>query len=253
MSKADPCRVRRLLVSRDWQNPSPPAWDEIRIWLLPLHSAPCALERHLAFLTRDELDRAERYKVETARHQFVTTRSVLRQLLGSFLRCAPREVALAFTSAGKPVLADTAVNLHFNVAHTDGLALVAIARQSVGIDVERVRTLDHAEGLVERFFSTLEVEAYRALPDHLRRDGFFRGWTCKEALIKASGMSIACLNEFDVELHPERPPALLGARNSFFSTAPWRLETWEVTPEYVAAVAIEGHGELRGVDRAGEK
>jgi len=195
-------------------------------------------------LTRDELERAERYRVESARAQFVTARSVLRQLLGRYVGRAPCDVALTFTGAGKPLLTEPATNFHFNVAHTDGLAVIALAQHPVGIDVERKRSLENPGGLIERFFSKLEAEAYRALPAHLRHEGFFRGWTCKEALIKASGLSIACLDEFDVELHPARRAALLGARNSALNAVGWRLEAWEVEPEYAAALAIEGSGEL---------
>ena len=47
--------------------------------------------------------------------------------------------------------------IHFNVTHTDGLALIALARRPVGVDVEQLRAVSDPEGLVRRFFSAAET------------------------------------------------------------------------------------------------
>ena len=136
-------------------------------------------------LTDEERSRAERYRVASARCQFVMTRATLRQILGAHLGVPPRDVPIGHTGAGKPVIAGA--EIHFNVTHTEGLALIALARQPVGIDVERVRELAHAEGLVRRFFSPHEREAYLALSDALRPAGFFRGWTARRRSSRPAG------------------------------------------------------------------
>ena len=115
----------------------------------------------------------------------------------------------------------------------------------MGIDVERIREMANPEGLVSRFFSPRERDEFLALPTGLRPAGFFRGWTCKEALIKASGLSVAYLDGFDVALHPERPAELLAARHPTIAAAAWSLAAWESEPGYAVALAIEGGGPLR--------
>lgn len=217
-----------------------PSADEVRVCVIQLDAPPVAIEELHACLTPDEKVRAERYKVATARHQFVTGRGLLRQLLGTCLGVGPVEVPLAYTGAGKPVLADASRGIHFNVTHTDGLALIALARQPVGVDVERLRVMSDPEGLVGRFFSAAERDTYLGLPAELRTAGFFRGWTCKEAVIKASGLSVAYLDEFDVELHPNRPAELLAARHPVLVGTKWRLTAWEPAGGYAAALAVEG-------------
>lgn len=246
MTPGDPSRSDapiRLVVMSATSPGSPPRAGEVQVWVLSLATSVAETGELVECLTPDEQQRAARYKVEKARHQFVTGRGTLRRILGSRLGVAPLAVPLAFTGAGKPVLAGATAGLHFNVTHTDGLALIALASYPVGIDVEAVRDLSNPDGLVSRFFSAAEAEAYRRMEPCHRRAGFFRGWTCKEAVIKAAGLSVACLADFDVELHPERPAALLARRNAALNATGCELVAWEPRAGYVAAVAVQGVGE----------
>jgi 4'-phosphopantetheinyl transferase len=212
--------------------------DEVRVWVVRLDAPPAPIEELSGCLTADERERAERFKVAKARQQFVTARGLLRRVLGGCLGVPPLEVPITYTGAGKPVLRDDAAGVHFNVTHTDGLALLALARRPVGVDVERLRTVFDPEGLVARFFSAAEREAYLALPAELRAAAFFRGWTCKEAVIKAGGLSVAYLDGFDVELHPARPAALLAARHPALVGTDWKITAWEPASGYAAALAV---------------
>jgi len=220
----------------DWAARAPDK-NDVRIWAISLAKPPTEANELFGDLTLDEQTRADRYKVATARLQFVITRGLLRRLLGRQIGVAPREVPITYIGGGKPVLAVRDENLHFNVTHTDSLALIALAHRPVGIDIERVRPVTEPGNLVRRFFSAVERETFLALPSSLWPAGFFRGWTSKEAVIKAAGLSVAVLDEFDVELHPARPAALLAARHRALSAASWQLSAWEPAPGYCAAVA----------------
>ena len=134
---------------------------------------------------------------------------------------------------GKPMLAGR--ELQFNVSHTDGVLIFAVADVAVGVDVERLRPMPSAAGLVERYFSPEERRQFSTLPEALRALGFFRGWTCKEAVLKGIGCGVRELDRCVVELHPEGPPAILGPETT---AAAWRLVTWHPTAGTVAAIAI---------------
>jgi 4'-phosphopantetheinyl transferase len=218
-----------------------PEGHDVWVWSISLNSGSFDAESPLPpELTIEEKARAERYKVASARQQFATCRACLRTLLGQYLRLPPHEVPIAYSGAGKPMLADLLAGLHFSVSHSHELAVIAVARRPVGIDIEHLRALENPEGLVRRFFSQAEQETYLALPTNLREAGFFRGWTSKEAIIKARGLSIACLADFDVELHPERPAGLLAARHCELTGCTWRMTAWAPAPGYAATVALEG-------------
>src|SRR5262249_429551 len=147
-------RNLRVVVASFTDELVAPAADEVRVWVVPLDAPPVEAAELFACLTPDEQQRAERYKVEKPRHEFVPGRGLLRQILGRQLGLAPLKVPITYTGAGKPVLPGN--EIHFNVTHTAGLALIALANQPVGIDVERVRELENPEGLIERFFSSAE-------------------------------------------------------------------------------------------------
>ena len=73
---------------------------------------------------------------------------------------------------------------------------------------------------------------------------FFRGWVCKEAVIKAAGASVQYLDGFDVELDPAKPAAVLAARHEVFAGEGWTVADWEPAPGFAAAIAIEGTGPI---------
>jgi 4'-phosphopantetheinyl transferase len=229
----------------------PPDADEVRVWVVPSGRLPYDPVELAACLTPDERDRADRYRGVKVREQFVACRGLLRQVLGGCLGVDPRAVPITYTGAGKPVLADPVV--HFNLTHTDGLALIAVGLRRLGVDVERVRAVTGVEGLVERFFSPAEREAFRRLPAADRQAAFLRGWTCKEAVLKAVGSGVLALDTFDVEMDPARPPAVLAARDLGLGGTAWALGAWEAAPGYAAAVAVEGAGTLYIGGDANEK
>lgn len=216
---------------------------EVHIWVVafdPNHAEPDGL---LAALSPDELARYERYGNLRAKYQFARCRAALRQLLGGYLGCEPCGVRFVLTPDGKPVLAGSngANRFHFNVSHTDGLGLIAVAGVSVGIDVETEREAATADALVERFFSPEEGEQYRRLPAEVRPAAFLRGWTCKEAILKGVGCGARGLDSCAVDLDPRRPPRIvsLGGPAAACGTA-WGLGCWRPMDGISAAVAVCG-------------
>lgn len=222
-----------------------PGAGEVFAWVVDLTSPPVGPDELFSRLTLLEQARATRYKIAKAREQFVIGRGLLRGLLARYLCVEPGDVPLEYLPSGKPILATGADRLHFNVTHTDGVAVLVAARSRVGVDVERPRPLADADGLVGRYFSAAEGIAYRALPERHRVAGFFRGWTSKEAVIKAAGATVGCLADFDVELHPELPPRVNAVRDPQLAGPGWALAEW-LTPDGAAiAIAVEGAAELR--------
>ena len=82
---------------------------------------------------------------------------------------------------GKPHLPDYAP---FNISHTGDYAVLALSRQAVGVDLERIRPLDW-QRIALRFFHP-EERAFLARSSEPESD-FFRIWTLKESYLKAEG------------------------------------------------------------------
>ena len=115
-------------------------------------------------MTDDERERAGRFRLARVRDQFVAARGRLRAPARPLPRASTRAaVPVLYADGGKPHLPD-GYPLHFNVSHTDGLAVFAVGRPRVGVDVERCRPIPDADGLVTRFFSRRECDQFQALP-----------------------------------------------------------------------------------------
>jgi len=227
------------------QRPRPPHLPEgeVHVWSIRVDLfASClrALERGLS---AEELDRARRFRFPIHRDRFIARRGLMRILLGHYLGVSYAEVLLRETERGKPVLAEGqgGDDLRFNLSHSDGLALVAVARnREVGVDVERMRREVMDDHLPEHFFSALEVEDLRALPEEHQLRAFFNCWTRKEAYIKAKGLGLHLpLDSFDVSLAPGEPAVLIGTRPDPGEASRWSMEALSPDPGYAAALVVE--------------
>jgi 4'-phosphopantetheinyl transferase len=136
------------------------------------------------------------------------------------------EVALTLGEYGKPM----ASGIHFNMSHTEGVMVLAVGRGVVGIDVEVPATGRDIHGLVNRWFTEAERRQFAALPAAIQPEAFLRGWTCKEAVLKALGTGVRDLQNVSVDLDPRQPPRVLECPGS----VRWELECWSVGEAHAA-------------------
>jgi 4'-phosphopantetheinyl transferase len=178
------------------------------VWLLPddVDSVSwCNFDPSL--LSQREKDRLCTIRHPLTRFHFLRGRTMLRVMLAKHLGGKPNDIPLTVNAHGKPVLADH--SLHFNVTHTEGLLAFVVGHSPVGIDAERTQTNRDLAGLVNRYFSTAEQAQFASLPAELQVAAFLRGWTCKEALLKAIGTGMRDVQNCTVELDPSEPAKVI--------------------------------------------
>jgi len=185
-------------------------------------------------LSDDERRRADRFHFPRDRRRYILRHGKLRQLLSNYLGIAPADLVFEHNSFGKPALGES--NLKFNISHSHGMALFAIAYDvEIGCDIERCDPQFAAEQISEHFFAEDEVRKLRALAPTQQTSAFFRCWTRKEAYIKARGRGLSIpLDSFEVSLAPGEPAALLRGCDG------WTLQSFEPVPGYEAAVVAAG-------------
>ncbi|HET6882238.1 MAG TPA: 4'-phosphopantetheinyl transferase superfamily protein [Pirellulales bacterium] len=150
-------------------------------------------------LSEDEIAKADRFRFENDRRRAVLRRAALRQILARYAGASPNELRFVYGPQGKPALdaAFLPAELHFNLSFSGELALCAVGRWPLGIDVERERQVENANLVAKHFFTAAEIALQDAAGDPNRV--FLRHWTRKEALIKATGSGLSVpLNSFDV-------------------------------------------------------
>lgn len=146
-------------------------------------------------LNATEKARAARFHFAADRRNFVTTRALLRDLLGTVLRTAPGGLEFKYGAHGKPRLVSDAPGerIHFNLSHCAGWALFAVGTdRELGVDLESASRLDQDDEtlsrLAARILSARELGVWKTLTSMAaRRAAFLRAWTRKEAYLKATG------------------------------------------------------------------
>jgi 4'-phosphopantetheinyl transferase len=230
-----------------WHSPPqiiPLRSDEVHVWRAELDLRAPWVQRLQQTLSTDELAKMRRFYLQKDRERFIVGRGLLRTILGRYLDMEPSELQFCYSSHGKPSLVRESRGdlLRFNLSHSRGLALYAIARdRELGVDLEYVRPHLADELIAEHFFSSREVTALRALPRAMQPEAFYTCWTCKEAYLKARGAGLTVpLDAFDVPWTPDELPVLLRTGGDPSEAHLWSLRRLDAGPGYVAALAVEG-------------
>jgi 4'-phosphopantetheinyl transferase len=224
-------------VPRELSSPG----EGVALWWCELDRTPDELTRIAAQLSPAERARAARFGTEALRERWMAGRGALRAVLGHTLGIDPADVAIVRGARGRPALADNTARIDFNVSHTRGVALVAIARQvagavRVGVDIEHRDREAGADRLARKFLTAAEHATLAGLAPDLRRQRFLRYWTCKEAMSKATGDGlIAPMRQLDVDL---APTPRLRAGPSPYLPRDWWLGFADVPSEWLATVAL---------------
>ncbi len=165
------------------------------------------LSRFHAVLSEDERSRAAGYKLKEPGDVFVLARGLLRLELAKRLGGDPRDVSFDVRPSGKPDVRrfdPSAPDWRFSVSHTGSHVAIAFASGiDVGIDIERLDRDVKLLHIAKRYFTSREFRALQATPADARPTAFFAGWTRKEAIVKARGLTMAeSLTTLSVDLDP---------------------------------------------------
>jgi 4'-phosphopantetheinyl transferase len=219
-----------------------PFADEVHLWRADLDVTAEALARLGSTLTRAEVDRAAHFRFDRDGARFVAARGQLRTLLARYLDIDAGDVALVEGPHGKPGLARESGWLRFNLSHSEGAAVYAVARdREVGVDLEWIRADFPIEELARHSFSPREQSGLADLPAAERLRAAFDCWTRKEAYVKALGSGLAlALDGFDVSLQPGEPVQLSLRDPGRADSRCWSIHAFDAGPGYAAAVAVEG-------------
>lgn len=140
-------------------------------------------------LSGPELGRAVCCASPMLRDQYLAAHTWLRRRLAGYLGCAAAEIEFARGEHGKPLVTNPVTDLSFNFAYSDGHAVLAVGfRSSIGVDIETLEGAQINHDLLHQVLRRSETESVLAANDQVRE--FLRLWVRKEAVAKASGLSI---------------------------------------------------------------
>jgi 4'-phosphopantetheinyl transferase len=237
------------LILAGWASPPPtqslnvfPA--EIHVWRAVLDLDAAEFERLRRVLSPDEQARAGRFYFERDRQRFIASRGILREILSRYVKHEAGRLEFSYNQFGKPRLAPevSGDGIHFNLSHSNGLALYALSRfPEIGVDLELVKRDFPFEQIARHYFTPDEVRTLRSLPEAAKPEAFFNSWTQKEAFVKARGKGLSLpLNQFTVSHETGEPVIVLQADCNSKRTSHWTFKRIIPAAGYIATLAAEG-------------
>ena len=211
------------------------SYSSLALWYVNLDVAANALSCFERWLSESEVARAERFRSDLHRARYIVGRAALRCVLANQLDFSPDAVQFSYGKNGKPMLQGGRRNIEFNLAHSGGDAVIALANgAAVGVDIELLRPIADIESLARLVFSDVERRELELASDPVL--AFLNGWTRKEAYVKALGLGItAPLTEITVSLSDR--PELLSTGLPDQAVTNWRLLN-APHPRAVVALAL---------------
>ncbi|MCG8332947.1 MAG: 4'-phosphopantetheinyl transferase superfamily protein [Proteobacteria bacterium] len=192
-------------------------------------------------LSPDERDQWPKFHFEKHRHQYLVSRALVRTTISRYLIGHPGDWRYVKNKYGRPeiIQQQNHKNLRFNLSHTEGMIILGICLDDdLGVDVEDIKRDRSLIGIADRYFSPLEVEELRSLPEDQQQTRFFDYWTLKESFIKARGMGLSLpLDQFSFHLGTNKPFQISFDSNDDHTL--WQFWQIRLSEKHIGAIAIQ--------------
>lgn len=234
---AKPRHTIAMSMAASWPNAG-----EVSVFIADTRAFGAAAGRvaqSVSWMTPEELARYGRFRHEGDRLMFALGRLMARTLVGRALGVDPESWSWREGPHGRPEIDQPDSDLHFNLSHSAGLVICAIARgRAVGVDVEDLSRRAPDWALVERYCSPAEADDIRTHGDRWR-DRFLTYWTLKEAYLKARGLGISVALA-DIAFTAGPNDLRIGFVRSLAGTNDrWAFHLWQPGARHLAAVAAD--------------
>jgi 4'-phosphopantetheinyl transferase len=203
------------------------------VWKIEIEANTHNLPQYHSLLNPLEIERSQRYRHIPDTNRFIVSRAVTRILPGKYLHTNPSEIVFRQGVNKKPFVENS--GLFYNISHSGDLVLLAVSDASIGIDVERIDPGFDFNDILTDYFSASEQ---KLIITSSQADSFYRLWTRKEALTKATGKGL----DDDLKLipapdgeHPLSGP-IIGSNEN------WAVTSFQAAIGYMASLAANDQG-----------
>jgi len=169
----------------------------IHLWTTVASKLGSSFKNNQKILSAEELNRAESFFSESLRLNYITAHAFLRNVLSYYIGVEPAEIVFKKDINKKPLIAYPPASVHFNLSHSGDAVAVAVSKYPVGVDIEHIKQNFNFNEIIRSYFSSKERKLITDSPELPIQ--FFRLWTRKESLLKATGEGISdALSQIEV-------------------------------------------------------
>ncbi len=192
------------------------------------------LAHFFSLLDAQETARAARFVFDKHRRRFIAAHGFLREILARESSREARGICFELGPNGKPRIRDSA--LHFSLTHTGEHALVAVSERELGLDAEEIRASRVDRPLAERVMTAEEFEAWSRATREEQVRAFFRLWSAKESVMKATGLGLDLSPRSFAVLAPN---TLELCNCVLIENRAWSVRALTTSPEFSLALATQ--------------
>lgn len=177
----------------------------VQVLFAPISTHLDASRRCLSVLSAKEFDKADRFKLDDDKNQFIQRRAFRRYCASLALASNSPLSQLAFheTEKGRPYLPDNLGWWFSFSACRGGLLGAWSTTHAVGVDLEITKQKLEPAELAQQYFSANETKMISDLQGTDQTTQFLQLWSLKEAALKSIGEGLPFgLDAFQFELKP---------------------------------------------------
>ena len=158
-----------------------------------------------SLMSTDKQCRVDRFRFAEDKKRTVVGEMLARKAIAEWCQVPPETIVFDVNDYGKPFA--ISLDVEFNISHSGDLVVCAIDDEPIGIDVERIRSIDAS--VVKRICSPKELRyLFGYEPKELKdcdiidikmQARFFEIWTAKEAYSKSIGGRLCLVDTQSIE------------------------------------------------------
>lgn len=153
-----------------------------------------------AILSKAETEKYKKFKNSQSAYEFYAGKILTRKIISSITGVKPEKIIFKTSKYDRPELVYPIIkNFDFNLSHSNGAVVLAVANNKVGVDIEKIKPIEFS--IYKNYFTEEESKyIFNAKKNYLNR--FYEIWTLKEAYAKANGRGISqnlCNFHFEVK------------------------------------------------------
>lgn len=217
--------------------------NRVHIWSARYAGLAGHLRAFSVVISQKEQDTASTFRSPADAEKYVIRQGVLRTILGNYTGLSPETLSLTKGTNGKPELDDPAAHgyLTFNLSHSEEMVLIGITRKRrIGVDIVSVGPSFRYHETAEYILTPAERAVFHRIDPALRHQVFFRIWAVKEALLKATGSTLAMMATIDLSgmMHDAVSP-LEYSMSCLDSCPPFYIWQFSCGTGHFGAIAVE--------------